>query len=245
MIMRKNLHDRFIEFCRRYPGAEDIDELKKLLIVPPGMKIADYLFQARTIICEVKTLEQETQVKLEKYMRGNGIEPSNLLDGQPIIEELFLRLDDGKRNLQKAMSLISTPITKGLDDAERQIRDTKKLFNIQNSDGLLVILNDLVTMASPPLVQERLAQRLRKVRVDGSPYHKNINYIVFICEKYITYDDLYQHLLLSFQPESNGVAAFVKDFMEKWAAFNGQTSAQAGPEHEKLLKESKLFIKVK
>jgi hypothetical protein len=244
MIM--NLKDRFFRFCRQYPRAEDIDKLVKSSDVPAGMKIADFLFQARTIVCEVKTLSSETAEKLVVYMQENGIGPSDLPNGQHSIKELFLRLDEGEKKYRRAITLITTPLANGLDDAEKQIRDTKKLLNIPNSDGLLVILNDQVTLAGPPLIVERLRQRLAKTADDGSPYYKNINRIVHIGEKYIPDDEsVYMNLTIGVHPEANGVEMFVQHFMKAWAAFNGQTFALAGPKHEKLLQESEFVINVK
>src|SRR6266404_1409298 len=98
-----NLNHRFFEFCRQYPGAEDIDELLKLFDVPAGMKIADFLFQQRTIVCEVKTLSTETAEKLAAYMQENGIGPFHLPNGQHSIRQLFLQLDEGEKKYRKAM----------------------------------------------------------------------------------------------------------------------------------------------
>lgn len=240
-----NLNDRFFAFCRQYPGAEEIDELLKSSKVPAGVKIADFFFQTRTIVCEVKTLTTETSEKLIAYMRENGIGPSDLSDGQHSIKDLFLQLDEGETKYRKAITLITTPLVDGLDDAEKQIRDTKQLFHTPNSDGLLVILNDQVVLAGPPLIVERLGQRLAKTADDGSPYHKNINRIVHIGEKYTPGEEkVYMNLSLGVQPEANGAEAFVKQFMEAWAAFNGQTFAMAGPQHDKLLRESQFVITV-
>jgi hypothetical protein len=242
-----NLKDRFFEFCRQYPGAEDIGEPLKSSDVPTGMKIADFFFQVRTIVCEVKTLTTETAEKLVACMQENSIGPSDLPNGQHNIKQLFLQLHEGEKKYRKAMTLITTPLANGLDDAEKQIRDTKKLFDIPNSDGLLVILNDQVKLAGPPLIFERLGQRLAKTVEDGSPYHKNINHIVHIGENYTPGEEnVYMNLSLAnpLAPEANGVAAFVQHFMEAWAAFNGQTFTLAGSQHEKLLKESQLVITV-
>jgi len=144
------------------------------------------------------------------------------------------------------MTLITTPLADGLDNAEKQIRDTKKVFHLPNSDGLLVILNDQVLLAGPPLIIERIGQRLAKTADDGLPYHKNINRIVHIGEIYTPGEEnVYMNLSLGVQPEAKGVEVFVEHFMEAWAAFNGQTFAFAGPQHKKLLKESQFVVTVK
>jgi hypothetical protein len=44
------------------------------------------------------------------------------------IKELFLQLDQGEKKYRKAITLITKPLTDGVDETEKQIRDTKKLF---------------------------------------------------------------------------------------------------------------------
>ena len=179
------LFDRFKAFCRQYPRAEEIDKLVKCMDVPMGAKIADFLFADRTIVCEIKTLTTETAEKLAAFMSESGIDPSELTQGRHDVVELFLSLSDGEAKLKKAITIATTPVADGLDDAEKQIRDTKTLLGRGDADGLLVILNDLVELASPPLVKARLEQRIAKNGSDGTPYHANVNHVIFICEKYV------------------------------------------------------------
>lgn len=246
--MTPTLEDRFFTFCRRFPDAEEIDVVVAPETIPTGLKIADFLFEKRSIVCEVKTLTNETGLKLARYMEQNGIGPSQLGSGIHIIRDLFLQMDDGERKFQKAITLITTPLCDGVDEAEKQIRDTKQLLDLPNADGLVVILNERVTLAGPPLIMERLAQRLAKKTADGAPYHKNLTHFLHIGEKY-TLGDENNFLNLSLSnplvTEQNSSAAFTQRLMKEWAHFNGQSFAMASPEHEELLHASKLFISVK
>ena len=51
------LANRFIQFCQAIPGAEELDRLP---LTPEQkalkLKIADFLFETRRIVCEIKTL---------------------------------------------------------------------------------------------------------------------------------------------------------------------------------------------
>lgn len=246
--MKMSLEARFLKFCRQYPGAENIDDLVQTSGIPPGVQIADFLFQGRTIVCEVKTFTTETVEKLVAFMKEVGLDPSNLPSGQHIIEQLFLQLDDSEKKYQKAKTIITKPLADGLDNSERQIRSSKQLFGLPDADGLLVILNDKVVLAGPPLIAERLAERLAKSRDDGSPYHKNINHILHIGEIYSPGNDhMYMDLTIPNPrvPEAHGVKDFVGNFMKAWAAFNGHPLIDASPQHQQLLRESRLFIDVK
>ncbi len=244
---KPSLHDRFFAFCRQYPGAMDIDATIDPSKVPAGVKIADFLFESNTIVCEIKTLSQDTSKdKLVAIMKDHGIGPDHLQDGEHNVKTLFFQLDDGEAKYMKAFTLITTPIA-GLDDAQKQIRDTKAVFGIDSADGLLVILNDHVEILGQSLFWERIADRLAKTKDDGTPYHDHVNQIIQIGEKYMPgAEDNY--LNFSGQspliPEHHGAAKFAKQFMAAWAEFNGQGFFMAGPEHEKLIKESELVIKV-
>jgi hypothetical protein len=243
-----NLETRFFDFCNRHPEAENIDDLVKTTGAVKGMKIADFFFQNRTIVCEVKTLNKETADKLVAYMRKVGLDPAHLPRGQHSIERLFLEFEEGEAKYRKAIDLITTPIADGIDDAEKQIRDTKRLFSTPAADGLLIILNDQVNLAGPPLIVQRLAQRLIKNAPDGSPYYKHINHFVHIGEKYTpSGENAFMDLTIPNwrSPETQGVAAFVGDFIQAWAAFNGQTFTNAGEQHVQLLKDSDFVINIK
>ncbi|HSB79739.1 MAG TPA: hypothetical protein VLM91_13235 [Candidatus Methylomirabilis sp.] len=108
-------------------------------------------------------------------------------------------------------------------------------------------MNDQVALAGPPLIAERLGQRLAKIGEDGSTHHKNINHVVYIGEKHTPGEEkAYMNLSVAnpLAPEANGVAVFVLPFMQAWAVFNGQTFSIAGPQHEKLPKDSQLAINI-
>lgn len=241
------LHERFCAFCEQYPDTENLDKLAKSFVLPSGTQVGDYLFAGRTIVCEIKTLVTETSEKLATFMSEHGIDPANLADGEHEIKELFLALDDGEAKYKKAITLATTPITDGLDEAENQIRDTKELFGLPDADGLVVILNDQVNLASPPLVHQRLGQRLAKNGTDGTPYHANIRHIVYVCETWVTeVDNKFMHLSLGNPrvPERQGVARFMEEFMTRWAEFNDHTSEAAGRKHRDALTESKFVVAV-
>lgn len=241
------LNDRFFEFCRQYPGAEDLDAVEASKHFPRGSKVADFLFEDGGVVSEVKTFTAETSEKLANYMDSVGIGPSQLRNGQHSVRKLFLALDDGEAKYRKAITLATTPISDGLDDAEKQIHDTKVALKLPNADGLLIVLNDEVILAGPSFVKTRIEQRLARTAPDGAPYHGNVSHILYICEKYTPgEDDAYLNLSLRnpLVPERNALSSFAVKFMTAWAQFNGQSFMMAEPRHEKALTESDLVINV-
>lgn len=247
------LTDRFTDFCRQYPGAESIDDVltpeqKRQLAL--GTKVADFFFENRTIICELKSLTKDTSGKLVKFMTENGLDPSHLPPGEHTIEDLFVKLPNGEALLKKAMDSLTAPIADGFDEAERQIRDTKKLFNIASADGLLVILNGAVDIAGPSLIRNRIQERLSKTAADGTSYHKDVTNVLHIGEKLVPAsfagDQSFNMTLPNpLAIDAHGVHQFVYKFAEAWAKFNGHTFSVAGSVIQEVIDAARLVIRVK
>ena len=242
------LKTRFEAFIRQYLGAEVIDDIlapEQKLLIKDGLHVADYFFENRTIIAEQKTLEKDTGSKLEAFMKKCGI--TDIPPGDPTVESLFLALPDGENLYRKGIDLVTTPIADGLDDAQKQIRDTKKLFNIASADGLMIILNDIVKVAAPPLIKDRIEVRLSKTADGDSPYHKDVTRFLHIGEKWIPEgfaDDKAFNMTLPNPTvkEAHGVEAFVFKLAEAWAKFNGHTFDVAGNEIQEVIDKSKMTV---
>ncbi len=244
------LKDRFIDFCREYPGAEEIDSIplsdeQKVL----KLKKADFFFENRTIICEIKALETETENKAVEFMRAHGLDPAGLSAGQHVVEELFQTLPKGQNLYNDLVKLVTKPVEAGFDSAALQIPDTKRLFNIASADGLLVMLNDSVTMASAPFIVERLSLAVRKKDANGQPYHREVTHILHIGESYYVETANGNKSVDVTLPnpttnEKHGVEAFARKLVTDWAAYNGQPLEDAGTEIKDLMSKSKLFVEV-
>jgi hypothetical protein len=244
-----DLNKRFHDFCRKFPGAEEIDAIL-LTSAQNAMKRkkADFFFENRSIICEIKSLETETQQKAEAFLIKHGIEPAALPAGEHIVEELFKSIPKGQNLYNDLKKLVTTPVESGLDSAARQIADTQRLFNLPNADGLVVILNDVVSMASPPLVLERVQLAVRKKDVTGKPYHRSINHVLHVNEKYVIETlegDQHVTLTLTVFPATQGVQIFVDHHLAPaWAVESRQQLTGETPEVTEIIRSSKMKIDV-
>lgn len=232
--MISNITNRFFDFLRAYPGAEAIDQLITSDLSAKRLKVADFFFEDRTIICEIKTLKTETTPKLEAFLATNGVNHSALPHGQYTLRSLLPEGAAGDALFTKLVDLVLTPLTDGFDDADKQIRDTKTLFNLPSADGLLVILNQDVTLATPTLIRERLARRVRKNMPTGEPYHQHIAHVLHICERYVlaAMPDTQMNLSLT-NPRighHHDVATFVDRLGEVWAAHCGHEYLRSSDE---------------
>ncbi|OFW37551.1 MAG: hypothetical protein A3F70_18065 [Acidobacteria bacterium RIFCSPLOWO2_12_FULL_67_14] len=227
------LADRFIQFCRSVPGAEEIDALP-LAPDQKALKLrsADFFFENRTIIFEIKSLESDTSPKFIAFLKNQGFD---LRPGEYIVQDLFASRPNSDELFRTATDIIATAVADGLADGNRQIRDTKTLFSVDNADGVVVLLNGLVEILGPQLVLKRIIERLRKLRQDGSPYHAHVSQIVYFSEKHLV-ETQHGDSAIAFPvanelvPPVYDVGAFVSHLVEGWAKFNGRWFKAMGGE---------------
>jgi hypothetical protein len=220
------LANRFIEFCRSVPGAEELDALA---LTPEQkalkLKCADFLFENRSIICEIKALETNTAGKFVSFLKQEGFE---LPPGEYSVQQLFSTRPNGQELFQKATSIVATAVADGLADANRQIRDTKKFLGIAAADGLVIILNGMVEVLGPQLVIKRVLGRLERLADDGSPYHSHVTLILYFSEKHVREMATGESAAVAFPIRNEGVQAFhdldavASGLVKGWAAFNGR-----------------------
>jgi len=226
-----DLAERFIACCRTIPGAECIDDLplsaeqKKQ---EPSK--ADFFFQNRTIICEIKSLEADPTEKFFRYLASEGVTFSPETEYPDLIGYIEER-PNGKAIWQKAMNLATTAIQDGISSANKQIRATKEVFGVASADGLLVILNGVSVLLGPQLVISRISDRLMKPNTDGTgPYHDQIRQMLLFSENYvldIPGDQTAAAIPIAngAVPEQHGVFSFLPTFVEAWARCNDRIFA--------------------
>jgi hypothetical protein len=129
----ERLTERFTEFCESLRLAERIDALP-LTDEQRRARKADFFFQARRIVCEIKTLETDTNPKIAKVLLDAGV---TLTLGDNRIDTVLAGRPDGQELYRKCINVMTTSVSDGVDEANRQIRETKRTFGIHEADGLL------------------------------------------------------------------------------------------------------------
>jgi len=173
MLLVDRMPEELFRFCDSIPSAERIDDLD----FPEWLQKADYLFRRRSIVCEIKTLETETNDKLTPILQAAGVqlpsgefELTKVLEGRPDADELYW----------KCVNAITTAVKSGMDAANKQIADTKKAFDIPDADGLWIILHPKVHVLNPDVIMTRIARRLQKRNKAGGPAYDQItSYVLF------------------------------------------------------------------
>jgi hypothetical protein len=129
---------------------------------------------------------------------------------------------------ERATRIVATAVSDGLAEANRQIRDTKRLFDITRADGVVVLLNGMVEVLGPQLVIKRLLERLAKSLEDGSPYHADVTLILYFSEKHLRETNGGEVAAVAFPIVNqrvlalNNIQELGTKFVKGWAEFNGR-----------------------
>ena len=140
-----------------------------------------------------------------------------------------------------------------IESANRQIRTTKETFNLPKSEGILVILNDVVETLTPELINYRINKSLKKKTPKGDLRFPYVATVIVITT--IHYADVRPNLKgspIMIIPGNTGEPTKTKDFIDsvlpKWAAFDGRSLIRVDAERFlrqafKTLDEKKAFAK--
>lgn len=184
VIMSLILEERFKNFLRQDSFSEEIDNLE----LPNGFeknKKADYLLSDRKIIIELKTLKSDTSHKVVKEMnKHEGRKDYPLFYGTQGLQQVLAHLPDGKKINDRIYRNITRSIEDAVSKADKQIESTKTAFDLSDSVGVLVVLNENIEIFTPEVIVQKLSQLLCKKVANNSLEYKNIQYVWLIAESH-------------------------------------------------------------
>jgi SEC-C motif len=226
-ISDQNLEGRFTAFVRSLEDVEVIDELR-MTREQERAKKADYFFQGRRIIAEFKSLRTDTSVKINEILAPYRETPEwPVFYGPQDIQTILSYLPDRTHINKKIVNAVTDSIEAAVENANRQIRTTKKTFGLPNAHGLLVIFNEVADILSPNLVAYRVQRSLTKKTRTGEVRFLEVAVVLILNARH------YTHLtptlkgipiltVPSMLPKSNDVEGFVSKILPQWAQFDGQ-----------------------
>ncbi len=223
-VSDKNLEERFKIFLRGLPGAESIDELSLTREQEEAQK-ADYFLANRTIIAELKALYEDTTSKMEAILAPYRETPEwPIFFGEQELERVLQHLPDHDRIRATIFRVITRSIEAVVEKANRQIRETKRTFDLPEAGGLLIIVNDAVDILAPDVVMYRIRRALNKRTRDGKLRYENVSAVMLIGGRHYTQlkPDLKGIPILIIPnavPQAARVEAFIGELNRKWAAF--------------------------
>jgi hypothetical protein len=137
---------------------------------------ADYLFRGYNVIAELKRLEEDHDESEEFREKRNQLYRTWI--NQRKVLPTFGTMSIELRNLPldcalEMISLYREPIRNRISGANKQIRSTKKLFNMENAKGLLIFVHDGDYSITPEAVLS-LSHRCMK-----GGFYSSINDLVY------------------------------------------------------------------
>ncbi len=142
-------------------------------------------------------------------------------------------MPDGEQIKAKLFYKLSRSIEQSFREADRQIAATKEILSCPDSFGLLVLLNQDISVLSPELISHRVSQLFTKTDVDGTFHYKNVTSVWFMLENFSLRSEKGTRFLPSIvidgpaavdQPE---LTRIIEILQIGWAAFNGVPLATA------------------
>lgn len=223
--MKKGLEQRFKEFLDSLIGVENIDKLN-MTQQQKDAKKADYLAENRQLIIELKSLETDTEPKIEKILEPHRTrEEFPVFFGKWEVNKVLKHLPDGEELNKQINEAITSSLQTIYRSANRQIETTKSTFNLPNSQGLLIVLNEKIDVLTPESIIYRLRRTAHKKQPDGSYQFTNINSVLIISEAHFsaTENNLMAFPIIHLLLESLELFQY-KDFIDllkfHWAKFN-------------------------
>lgn len=223
-ISDKNLEERFVFFVKNVIEAECIDDIELSPDQQKGKK-ADYLFENRKHIMEMKSLKTDSSDKINKVL-----EPYTHRANWPIIfgsvdlQRVLKHLPDGEKINAEIVEAVTDSIEGVIESANRQIRTTQETFNLPDSSGILVILNDVVATLTPELVYYRVNKCLRKKNSNGQPRFPKVEVVVVITTVHYTQVNAQLRAMpIMIIPRQNADSdrahSFVDSLIKRWSEF--------------------------
>lgn len=230
-VIEKKLDERFKEFLATLAGVENIDDLNMTQQQKEASK-ADYFAENHQLIIELKSLETDTEHKIERILEPQRSRPEFPdFYGEWQVGKILKYLPDGKEINRKIIDAVTSSIREIYRKANRQIRTTKSTFNLPKAQGLFVLLNHKIDVLAPNVIAFKLREMANKKTPDKSFQFQEINYILLINEAhYSPTSDNRMGFFILHQPINN-----VSEF--KHEQFIRDLTKKLGEEIERQMKE--------
>lgn len=220
-----SLGKRFETFVKTLDGFESVDGLLQRSD-PDGKRRADYLVLNRQIVIEQKVLKVDPVGRPQKFVDKLARERGILIFGSVSTRHVFAGQPDSD-DLQRRLVL---DLARVIDDvvatADKQTADTREIFNIPDSTGILILLNEGAGYLQPDVVHYALANSFQKKLKSGAFRYVANDGVILISEAHSLNTSPMQPafpILTFISPQKKraaDVTGFSERLMREWAAFN-------------------------
>jgi hypothetical protein len=222
-----DLETRLYAFAEQHSRAEIIDRLS-LTKEQMDAEKADLFFENRTFITEVKSLSTDTSQKVHAILAPyESTEDWPLFYGTRDIGDILPKLPNSDELRKKLYEAVSSAIPELVRKANRQIRSTRRTFDLPESKGLLIILNDAVAILNPQVISRRVGATLAKKTPRGELQFPEIAGVWILSEQHTVHvtPTLWGIPAVVFLAPNHEDDALTDEFLRRiqgfWATFNG------------------------
>jgi hypothetical protein len=219
--MSTNKHDDWLKnVVRNFPRAELVEDVLALLSLPMKPRNADYFFENRRLVGELKSLLTSRVPLLQALideLREKGELPIFYHDAP--ISEVIKDHPDRKRLNRHFLMEISKTLEKDFRDANSQIRETKIAFNLHAAKGFILVTNSELPEMTPKLAWNELSRLIMRKRGNAFVY-EHIDFAIYIQDVEVReFNNNYaEHpVLISLREEDEDILAFVKELLRSIA----------------------------
>ena len=206
------------------PSVEVIDNIE-LSEENKKKEKADYLGLGRKIIFEQKAIETDQidkiQEEIDKYQEEDFFP---FFYGKRDIDDILKYFPDEEKIKLKIYNLITKQIEGILSKANGQIPSTEKIFNLERSIGVIVLLNDNVNVLAPEIIAKRVSGRLGEKRKSGEYRFNRIQYVILISETHKFKGKIPLILIIegpTALKNNNSVNEYLDYLIYSWGYYNG------------------------
>jgi len=157
----------FEEFVVNYGGKL----VSKLISNNNPLKNADYLFHTPLVVAELKVVERDAFTENDKEKLQNLF--------HSWVQRRLVGPAFGRVRIELWLKLHMAPWKKKLENANKQIKNTKAVLNLANACGILFLCDDADRSFPPEDVLGFLAGTLQSKKPDGSQIYSHIDRIVY------------------------------------------------------------------
>lgn len=224
-----SIDSRFEKFMLSLPSIESIDSIELSEELRKEKK-ADYLGMGRKIIFEQKCITQEQsqkiELELEQYVNDENYP---VFYGERDFNLVIKDLPNSEDIKNRVFVRITKLLESYLSQACKQIESSKNIFNLDNSVGVLVILNEKIKILSPDLVVYRFQQRMKEKKDDDFRFN-TIDYIIFISETHEINGNPVVIILEGPNAAKNPaeINEYLNYIANGWSQFNGRNTMKIG-----------------
>lgn len=135
-----NIELTFNEFVKDFGG----QVVSEIIGKNPKFENADYLFQKDQIVAELKCLQKDFFRDIEYQKKIDKLYDKWIKEGliSPFPKRLINSTDLPKKCQDDIIKIVKAPLKRIVEKANRQIKQTKKYFNLPNAKGVLLLAND-------------------------------------------------------------------------------------------------------